>query len=139
MGATEKQSEPRISRKCEVPIVSLCSHFWLEGRKMRRKQVIERGRQSTKGHSCQYKREEGETSTKPSLLRGHGVDTQWDEVKLEKPAISQQVLDKTFRDKVIGHSRGLITEAQRKWRERQTCTVGQIPLNRSYFVSCQNF
>ena len=66
------------------------------------------------------------------LLRGHGVDTQWDEVKVEKPAISQQVLDKTFRDKVIGHSRGLITEAQRKWSERQTCTVGQIPLNRSY-------
>ena len=51
------------------------------------------------------------------LLRGHGVDTQWDEVKVEKPAISQQVLDKTFRDKVIGHSRGLITEAQRKWSE----------------------
>ena len=71
------------------------------------------------------------------LLRGHGVDTQWDEVKVEKPAISQQVLDKTFRDKVIGHSRGLITEAQRKWSERQTCTVGQIPLNRSYCVSCQ--
>ena len=71
------------------------------------------------------------------LLRGHGVDTQWDEVKVEKPAISQQVLDKTFRDKVIGHSRGLITEAQRKWSERQTCTVGQIPLNRSYLVSCQ--
>ena len=71
------------------------------------------------------------------LLRGHGVDTQWDEVKVEKPAISQQVLDKTFRDKVIGHSRGLITEAQRKWSERQTCTVGQIPLNRSYRVSCQ--
>ena len=67
------------------------------------------------------------------------MDTQWDEVKVEKPAISQQVLDKTFRDKVIGHSRGLITKAQRKWRERQTCTVGQIPLNRSYFVSCQNF
>ena len=66
------------------------------------------------------------------LLRGHGVDTQWDEVKVEKPAISQQVLDKTFRDKVIGHSRGLITEAQRKWSERQTCTVGQIPLNWSY-------
>ena len=59
------------------------------------------------------------------------------EVKVEKPAISQQVLDKTFRDKVIGHSRGLITEAQRKWSERQTCTVGQIPLNRSYLVSCQ--
>ena len=71
------------------------------------------------------------------LLRGHGVDTQWDEVKVEKPAISLQVLDKTFRDKVIGHSRGLITEAQRKWSERQTCTVGQIPLNRSYLVSCQ--
>ena len=71
------------------------------------------------------------------LLRRHGVDTQWDEVKVEKPAISQQVLDKTFRDKVIGHSRGLITEAQRKWSERQTCTVGQIPLNRSYRVSCQ--
>ena len=71
------------------------------------------------------------------LLRGHGADTQIDEVKVEKPAISQQVLDKTFRDKVIGRSRGLITEAQRKWRERQTCTVGQISLNRSYRVSCQ--
>jgi len=71
------------------------------------------------------------------LLRGHGVDTQRDDVKVEKPAISQQVLDKTFRDKVIGHSRGLITEAQRKWSERQTCTIGQIPLNRSYCVSCQ--
>ena len=46
------------------------------------------------------------------LLRGHVVDTEWDEVKVEKPAISQQVLDKTFKDKVIGHSRGLITEAQ---------------------------
>ena len=84
-------------------------------------------------------RSQGETSRSNLLLRGHGVDTQWDEVKVEKPAISQQVLDKTFRDKVIGHSRGLIIEAQRKWSERQTCTVGQIPLNRSYLVSCQNF
>ena len=31
------------------------------------------------------------------LLRGHVVDTEWDEVKVEKPAISQQVLDKTFK------------------------------------------
>ena len=67
------------------------------------------------------------------LLRGHVVDTEWDELKVEKPAISQQVLDKTFKDKVIGHSRGLITEAQRAWNERQKFTEGEIPLNRPYF------
>ena len=71
------------------------------------------------------------------LLRGHGVDTERDEVKVEKPAITQQVLDKTFKDKVIGHSHGLITGAQRAGNERQEFTVGEIPFNRPYFVSCQ--
>ena len=65
-------------------------------------------------------REKNDEKPLPNLLlRGHVVDTKWDELKVEKPAISQQVLDKTFKDKVIGHSRGLITEAQRAWNERQ--------------------
>ena len=54
------------------------------------------------------------------------------EVKVEKPAITQQVLDKTFKDKVIGHSHGLITGAQRAGNERRKFTVGEIPV-----VSCQ--
>ena len=65
------------------------------------------------------------------------MGTEWDEAKMEKLAISQQVLDKTFKDKVVGYCGGLITEAHRVWNERQKFTVGEIRLNPSHFISCQ--
>ena len=65
------------------------------------------------------------------------MGTEWDEAQLVKLAISQQVLDKTFKDKFVGYCGGLITEAHRVWNERQKFTVGEISLNPPHFISCQ--
>ena len=90
--------------------------------------------QSTEGNPWRYL---GVTFSTLTLFRGHGVGTEWDEAQLEKLAISQQVLDKTFKDKVVGYCGGLITEAHRVWNERQKFTVGEISLNPPHFISCQ--
>ena len=73
------------------------------------------------------------------LLRGHGVGTESHEAKVEKLAtsISQQLLDKTFKDKVVGYSRGLITEAERAVNQSEKFTEGEMPLNPPFCISCQ--
>jgi len=81
------------------------------------------------------KREKTEGEALPNLLlRGHGVGTEGVEAKVEKLAsISQPLLDKTFTDKVLGYSRGRI----RACNEGHKITVGEMPENPAFCISCQ--
>ncbi|CAK9092806.1 unnamed protein product [Durusdinium trenchii] len=51
--------------------------------------------------------------------------------------VPQEVLDETFKNKVVGHSHGLITEGQQHGDERERVTYGTIPLDPPPLVACQ--
>eukprot|EP00435_Cladocopium_sp_Y103_P040825 s2199_g11.t1 len=51
--------------------------------------------------------------------------------------VPQEVLDETFKNKVVGHSHGLITEGQQHGDERERVVYGTIPLDPPPLVACQ--
>mmetsp|Transcript_84761 Transcript_84761/g.103928 ORF Transcript_84761/g.103928 Transcript_84761/m.103928 type:complete len:453 (-) Transcript_84761:204-1562(-) len=51
--------------------------------------------------------------------------------------VPQEVLDDTFKNKVVGHSHGLITEGQQHGDERERVVYGTIPLDPPPLVACQ--
>ncbi|CAE7614461.1 cysI, partial [Symbiodinium pilosum] len=51
--------------------------------------------------------------------------------------IPQEVLDETFKTKVVGHTHGLITEGQQHGDERERVMWGNIPLDPIPLIACQ--
>ncbi|CAE7246854.1 sir1, partial [Symbiodinium sp. CCMP2456] len=49
----------------------------------------------------------------------------------------EDVLDETFKTKVVGHSHGLITEGQQHGDERERVSWGNIPLDPPPLIACQ--